>query len=126
MATVQNLISSGGMHDHPQTSRPRPQQRSGRLTRLRLAVKRTPRPAPPPAPPTTQSSATAPPTLSPSTTPINLADRSCSATRRRCSFCAGQARNAVAGAPHPNDDYIHDEDYDPPLNPDTQQQSTAK
>ncbi|KAG2339399.1 WD40 repeat-like protein [Suillus weaverae] len=42
-----------GMHQHSQMHRSRPQQRHGRLKRLRLAMTRTSRSAPPPAPPTT-------------------------------------------------------------------------
>ncbi|KAG2032268.1 hypothetical protein BDR03DRAFT_54605 [Suillus americanus] len=53
---------------HPQISRPRPQQRPGRFKKLRLAVTRSsrsgfpPAPAPAPAPPTTL-----PPTAAPTT-----------------------------------------------------------
>ncbi|KAG2354019.1 hypothetical protein BDR07DRAFT_1431067 [Suillus spraguei] len=41
-----------GMHQHSQVSRPRPQQRPGRLKRLRFPMARAARAAPPPAPTT--------------------------------------------------------------------------
>ncbi|KAG2363124.1 hypothetical protein BDR07DRAFT_953451 [Suillus spraguei] len=62
MATIQNLISSTEMHQHSQVSRPRPQQRPGRLKRLRFPMARAARAAPPAAP------TTPPPTAAAATT----------------------------------------------------------
>ncbi|KAG1829224.1 hypothetical protein DFJ58DRAFT_918494 [Suillus subalutaceus] len=110
-----------GMQEY---SRPRPQQRPGRLKRIKLALMKSPRPAPAPAPPTTPPVAVATTfkthlrhlfTRPPHDTIPPVVD---------VPFAQGLQRYAAAGAPRSDDSLIRDEDYHGPPSPDpnTQQQ----
>ncbi|KAG1896599.1 uncharacterized protein F5891DRAFT_589210 [Suillus fuscotomentosus] len=117
-----------GMHEHSQISRPRLQQRPGRLNRLRLAMTRRPR----------GSSCTCTCTCTTHhlttsrchhhhqnsfTTPILPVTPSCNAARCRCSFGKAKERNIAANAPGPDPDIVPDEYFDTiEPDPDTQQQ----
>ncbi|KAG2118379.1 hypothetical protein DEU56DRAFT_144911 [Suillus clintonianus] len=106
-----------GMHGHPQTSRPRPQQRPGLFKKLRLAVtKRSPPPpvpAPTPVPPTALPPAAAPTTFKahvrhlftwrPDHAAPPVVD---------VPFAKGKERNAAADAPGRDEDLVPDEYFD--------------
>ncbi|KAG2146241.1 hypothetical protein DEU56DRAFT_167764 [Suillus clintonianus] len=124
-----------GMHGHSQISRPRPQQRPGRLKKLRLAMTRNPRPVPPPPP----VPAPAPPTALPlaATHTTFTAHVQHLFTWRpdhaappvvEVPFAQGRKRNAAAGAPADDDPDIIRAEYldDGPQDPDTQQRSTQE
>ncbi|KAG1799683.1 uncharacterized protein HD556DRAFT_58667 [Suillus plorans] len=105
-----------GMHQHSQISRSRPQQRPGRLKRLRLAMTRTPRSAPLPVPPTTTTTTTTFKTYLrylftwlPHHAMPPVVD---------VPFAQGRQRNAAAGAPGSEHSLIRDEDYHEPPTPD--------
>jgi hypothetical protein len=120
------------MHQHSQISRPRPQQRHGRLKRLRLAMTRIPRPAPQPAP-----TPVSPTTSSPTAAPTAITTRLGNLFHRRSdragprvvdvAYAQGRLRNAAAGAPGSSHSLIRDEDYHGPPTPDPnlQQQQQA-
>ncbi|KAG2338712.1 WD40 repeat-like protein [Suillus weaverae] len=118
-----------GMHQHSQISRPRPQQRSGRLKKLRDAMTRTPRSAPPPVPPT------APPPVAAATTfkshlrhLFTLSPHHATPPVVNVPFAKGKERNAAAGAPGNNPDIVPYEDQDlntTHVDPNTQQQQQA-
>ncbi|KAG1774407.1 hypothetical protein EV702DRAFT_534642 [Suillus placidus] len=138
-----------GMHQHAQISRPRPQQRLGRLKRLRLAMTKTPRSAPPPAPASApgqgQGPGPAPTHAPPTTTPSAAVPTTITAwlgnlfTRLPhhaappivdVPFAQGKERNAAAGAPGKNPDIVPYEDQDldttqPDTNMQQQQQAVA-
>ncbi|KAG2356768.1 hypothetical protein BDR07DRAFT_1491520 [Suillus spraguei] len=100
-----------GMHQHPQISRLRPQQRPGRLKRLKLAMKRTPRPAVPPAP------STPPPVTAATTFGTLLRHLFIRLPRRVASpvvdvpFAQGKERNAAADAPGTDPNIVRDDEY---------------
>ncbi|KAG1799920.1 uncharacterized protein HD556DRAFT_76766 [Suillus plorans] len=113
-----------GMHQHSQISRPRLQQRSGRLKRLRLAMTRSPQEAPAPAPPTTS-----PPVAVTTTTKTHLrylftrSPHHATPPVVDVPFAKAKERNAAAGAPGPDPDIVPDEYLDTTEpDPDTQQQ----
>jgi tetratricopeptide (TPR) repeat protein len=127
-----------GIHQHPQISQPRPQQRPGRLKRLRLAMTRTPRSAPPPAPAPTSAPTSAPPTTPPSAAaPITITSRLRSLFPWRSDhagppvidvpFAQSLQCNGATGAPGSDGSLIRDEDYHGPPTPDpnSQQQQQA-
>ncbi|KAG1812576.1 uncharacterized protein BJ212DRAFT_1370649, partial [Suillus subaureus] len=112
-----------GMHEYSQISRPRPQQRPGRLKRVRLAMTGTPRSAPPPAPPTTSPLVAAATTFKthlrhlftwpPHHATPYIAD---------VPFAKAKERNAAAGAPGTDPDIVPDEYLDTTQpDPDTKQ-----
>ncbi|KAG2032269.1 hypothetical protein BDR03DRAFT_54793 [Suillus americanus] len=114
---------------HPQISRPQPQQRPGRFKKLRLAVTKNPRSGPPPAPapPTTLPPAVAPATFKSQLRHL-LTWRSDHAAPPvvDVAFAQARERNAAAGASKPDDDFVPDEYLDDyPPDPDTQQKSTV-
>jgi hypothetical protein len=106
-----------GMHQHSQISQPRPQQRHGRLKRLRLAMTRIPHSAPSPAP--TPASPTIP---SPPTTPAPVTAARTFRTQLRhlftrpphhatplvvdVPFAKAKERNAAADAPGKDPDIV--------------------
>ncbi|KAG2118362.1 hypothetical protein DEU56DRAFT_143903 [Suillus clintonianus] len=118
---------------HPQTSRPRPQQRPGLFKKLRLAVTQRSLPPPVPAP------APAPPTaLPPAAAPTNFTAhvrhlftwRSDHAAPPvvEVPFAQGRKRVAAAGAPADDDSDIIRAEYsdDGPQDPNTQQPNTQE
>jgi hypothetical protein len=135
------------MHQRSQISRPRPQQRPGRLKRLKLAMTRTRRSAPPPAPvpapaPTSAPPTTTPPTSAPPTTTPPASAPTTFRTHLRhlytrpshhatppvvdVPFAKGKERNAAAGPSYLKDPDIvpleyQEQDTDQP-DPDAQQQ----
>ncbi|KIK40717.1 hypothetical protein CY34DRAFT_806892 [Suillus luteus UH-Slu-Lm8-n1] len=102
-----------GTHQYSQNSRPRPQQRPGRLKKLRLAMTRTPRSAPPPAPPTTS-----PPVTTTTSFKAHLRhiftrpSHNATPPVVDVPFAKGKERNAAAGAPGKDPNIISDEDYE--------------
>ncbi|KAG1887519.1 WD40-repeat-containing domain protein [Suillus fuscotomentosus] len=112
-----------GTHQHSQISRPRVQQRPGRLKRFRLAMARRPQeaPAPTPAPPTTSPPVTVTTTIK--THLRHLFSRSphhVTPPVVEVPFAQGRQRNAAAGAPGSEHSLIRDEDALSP-DPNTQQ-----
>ncbi|KAG2345926.1 hypothetical protein BDR05DRAFT_988531 [Suillus weaverae] len=134
-----------GMHQHAQISRPRPQQRPGRLKRLRLAMTKNLRSAPPPATASAPGPGPAPTHAPPTTTPPAAVPTTITAwpgnlfTRPPhhatppvvdVPFAQGKERNAAAGAPGKNSDIVPYEDQDldttqPDTNMQQQQQAVA-
>jgi thiamine pyrophosphokinase len=113
------------MHQYPHISRPRPQQRPGRLKRLKLAMKRTSRSAHPPVPPTTPLPVPVATTFKTHLRHLfNWTTRHATPPFVNVPFAQGRQRNAAAGAPGSDHSLIRDEDYHGPPSPDpnTQQQ----
>ncbi|KAG1876506.1 hypothetical protein DFJ58DRAFT_178492 [Suillus subalutaceus] len=107
-----------GMRQHSQISRPRPEQRHGRLKRLRLAMMRTPRSAPPSAP------VPLPPVAAATTLRTHLRHlftrppHHATPPVANVPFAQGLQRYAAAGAPGSDHSFIRDEDYHGPPTPD--------
>ncbi|KAG2052487.1 WD40 repeat-like protein [Suillus hirtellus] len=113
-----------GMHQHSQISRPRLQQRSGRLKRLKLALMRRLQEAPAPVPPTTS-----PPVAVTTTIKTHLRHLFTRSPHHATTpvvdvpFAKAKERNAAAGAPGKDPDIVPDEYLDAvEPDPDTQQQ----
>jgi len=113
-----------GTHQHSQISRPRLQQRPGRLKRFRLAMTRRPQEAPAPAPPTTS-----PPVAVTTTIKTHLRHLFSRSPHHvtppvvDVSFGKAKERNIAANAPGPDPDIVPDEYFDTiEPDPDTQQQ----
>ncbi|KAG1816473.1 uncharacterized protein BJ212DRAFT_1354973 [Suillus subaureus] len=110
-----------GMNQHSQISRPRHQQRHGRLKRLRFAVMRTPRSTPPPASvaPTTSSPVAAATTLRTHLRQLfTRPPHHATPPVADVSYAQGLQRYAAAGAPGSEHSLIRDEDYHGPPTPD--------
>ncbi|KAG1863564.1 hypothetical protein DFJ58DRAFT_839088 [Suillus subalutaceus] len=116
-----------GMHQHSQASKPRPQQRHGRLKRLKLAMTRSPHPPPPPvaAPPTTP-----PPVAADTTFRTHLRHLFARSSHHATSpvvdvpFTKAKERTVAADAPGKDPNIVPYEDQDPDTtqpDPNTQQ-----
>ncbi|KAG2129580.1 hypothetical protein DEU56DRAFT_492779 [Suillus clintonianus] len=120
---------------HPQTSRPRPQERPGLFEKLRLAMTRNLHPVPPPAPAPTPAPPTAlPPAAAPTTFTGHVRhlftwrpDHTAPPVVE-VSFAQGRKRNAAAGAPADDDSDIIRAEYvdDGPQDRNTQQPTTQQ